>query len=213
MRRHSSAKHHLALLQGLFCGLCILSISVATDARSGLTPYGASDVAAAVRAIDSISPRDWSIADGDVLLDRVVRSSSQAALEALAHQGNSRAQVLLGIGELYGASGFSRDEAAAAEAFRLAAANGNPGGQVMLAVMYESGSGGLPHNDREAVRLLRLATGQGDAGGQMCLADMYQEGRGGLVKDRAEAVRLYRLSARQGDKQARDRLKDLGETP
>ncbi len=199
----------------LFAGMGLIAVIAGSAACGQPRPAGgpaAASMGDVVAAIDSLSAQDWSISDGDALVQRVVARSSTAGLQQLADDGDPRAEVLAGIGLLRGISGFRRDPSRAVTEFRASADQNVASGQVMLGYAYENGLGGAPHDQREAVRYYRLAAGQGDAGGQEALADMVMAGLGGLAPDRAEALRLYRLSARQGDVHARDTLRRMDES-
>jgi TPR repeat protein len=197
--------------------IALLSVSLllctraVADARSGRSEPAA--VAEARLAISQISDRDWSIADSDVVLQRVADRSSRKGLEALAASGDPKARTLVGLALLTGAAGFPHDEAGAAMQFELASKDDFAAALVMLGFMYQYGYGGLPQDERKAAELYRKAAAKGDAGGQMCLGDLYLDGKGGLPKDRAKAIQLYRASAGQGDKLAEDKLSAIGERP
>lgn len=190
-----------------------IAMKVGTAPTMPAAPDPATSAADAKLAISQLSVKDWSIADGDDLLLRVVSQSSREGLQALAASGDFRAETLVGVGLLEGTSGFPRDEVAAAHEFDLASKSGFAAALVMLGFMHEYGLGGLPQDDKTAVELFQRAADLGDAGGEMCLGDMFLKGRGGLPNDRIKAVQLYRKSSQQGDKRAADMLAALGEQP
>ena len=164
-------------------------------------------LAAARQALDTITPREWGVLNGDTLTSRVTTVAPFEAIKTLAAQGDARAQVLLAIATQSGFNGVELDPAEALRLYRLAAARGQAMAQAQLGWNYATGTGGLTRDDVEAVRLLKAATAQGNAIGQVNLAVMVAAGRGGLVKNEAEAVRLRRLSAEQGSPVAQ---RDLG---
>lgn len=170
-------------------------------------PKPSDALAAARQALDTITPREWGVLNGDALTSRVTTVAPFEAIKTLAVQGDARAQVLLAIATQSGFNGVQRDTAEALRLYRLAAGQGNATAQARLGWSYATGTGGLARDDVEAVRLLKAATAQGNAIGQVNLAVMTAAGRGGMAKNEAEAVRLRKLAAEQGNPAAQ---RDLG---
>ncbi|MDH4383357.1 MAG: hypothetical protein QE509_15880 [Gammaproteobacteria bacterium] len=121
----------------------------------------------------------------------------------LAEQGNSKAQV--GLGMMYSrGDGVPRDNSEALKWFRLAAGQGDAQGQNNLGLMYDNGDG-VPRDYKEAVKWYRLAAEQGDASAQYNLGVTYENGDG-VPQDDKEAAKWYRLAADQGDASAQANL-------
>ena len=97
-------------------------------------------------------------------------------LKPLAEQGNTRAQITLGVMYEY-SNGFPQNYEEAVKWYRLAAEQGNAEAKFNLAVMYEDGNGVL-QDYAEAVKWYRLAAEQGNATAQYNLGLTYGRGLG-----------------------------------
>ena len=93
-----------------------------------------------------------------------------AATQKLAEQGDSYAQISLGIMYSKGQE-VPKDDAKAVEWYRKAAEQGNAYGQVSLGTMYDMGRG-VPRDTAKAVEWYRKAAEQGNAEAQSML-DMH----------------------------------------
>jgi hypothetical protein len=163
--------------------------------------------AAALRALDEFTARDWAITSTDVLARRLLAGTRLISLEAAAAAGDARAQVVLGAAHAFGIGGASASDAEAYRLFRLAADQGHPRGLNALGSLYMRGRG-VTKDEAEAVRLYQLAARQGFALAQGSLGMMYATGRG-VTRDDTEAVRLLRLAANQGHAPSQDALGNM----
>ncbi len=124
-------------------------------------------------------------------------------LRARAHQGDTGAQLALGVFHLTG-DGVPRDPAEALRWFRLAAEQGNVFAQNNLGVIYQGlperfrSDNDIPVDHAESVRWFRLAAEQGHAVSAMNLAVKYRDAHG-VPRDHAEALRWFRRAAELGD--------------
>lgn len=98
---------------------------------------------------------------------------------------------------LAGRGGVSRDDAFAAELFRLAAAQGHAEALINLAAMFGRGQG-VAEDKAESFELFKLAAAQGHPIGYYNVAVMFFQGEG-VAQDYAEAAKFYRLAAAAGD--------------
>jgi TPR repeat protein len=95
----------------------------------------------------------------------------------------------------------TRDAAAAARWFGMAAADGRPLSQYMLAEQYRTGTG-VARDLTRALELYREAANQGLAAAQMMLGQAYLLGLGGIARDADAAFRWLREAARQENPEA-----------
>ncbi len=116
----------------------------------------------------------------------------------------------LGIDHARGLNGKSKDYRKAAALFMVAAELDHPDAQSRLGFMYHQGMGVLL-NYKEAAFWFQKAADQGSPKGQFNLGLMYILGLG-VGKNRETGLDWLRKSARQDYKDAREALKDLGET-
>lgn len=123
-------------------------------------------------------------------------AESLNALEALAEQGNSEAQDMLGRVYSNGLLGVPENWVEAAKWYQKAAEQGNADAQSSLGSCYENGLG-LPKNYVEAVKWYGKAAEQGDSYAQTGLGSCYELGEG-LPQDYNEAVKWFRKAAEQG---------------
>jgi len=123
---------------------------------------------------------------------------------------NTDAMVSLGHMYEFGA-GVSQSYTEAVKWYLKAAEAGNPDGMTTLGNRYEHGGKCVSQSYTEAVKWYRKAAEAGVPGGMYNLGNMYFSGHG-VEKDRDQAVRLYKQAAEAGHKDARKRLKELGES-
>lgn len=116
-------------------------------------------------------------------------------LDMLAHQGNARAQLLVGLKYLHG-DGAAPDQPLAAQWIRRAAEQQQPMAEYWLATMYEHGDGVAPDSS-EAVRWYEAAAAQGNRKAMHALGVDYAEGRG-TSKDYSQAARWFTRAASLG---------------
>lgn len=116
-------------------------------------------------------------------------------LKPLAEQGNSDAQVTLGLMYDYG-HGVERDPAHAIEWYTRAAEQGMPLIQHDLGVKYFQGQNGIPQDYQAAAKWWEQAANAGLADSQFNLGLMYYRGLG-LEQDYDKAADLFRQAAEQ----------------
>ena len=131
------------------------------------------------------------------------RQSILATLKQEAEQGESAAQIQLGLIYLNGED-VPQDYAESVRWFRAAAEQGDQRAQVNLGYMYRDGLG-IPQDLAKSVRWYRMAAEQGHASAQNALGVMYQSGYG-VSQDIRESVKWYRMAAEQGHADAQIQL-------
>jgi len=133
------------------------------------------------------------------------RGDYEAALaewRALAAQGDVESQYR--IARMYYHGEGAKDDAAAANWYRLAAEQGHDKAQNNLGLLYEEGRGVEP-DFAAAATWYRHAAEQGLATAQANLGRLYEAGLG-VDPNQTEAARWYRRSAEQGFAKAQYRL-------
>lgn len=120
-------------------------------------------------------------------------------IEAAAHLGLARAQVWLGRMLLEGMGGL-KNETAAYEWFKRAAARGNADACNMVGRCLENGWGAAIDCEQAAI-CYRRAAQAGDSWAQYNLGHLYLNGVG-VRRDPAEALHWYQESAGQGHPRA-----------
>ncbi len=154
------------------------------------------DADRALRALQRISGREWSIASSASLVRRVVEGGATIADVRAAANNDARAQTIMSYAYASGLAGVARD---AAESFRysqLAADQGFARAQSSLGSKYRSGLGVAP-DQAVAVQWFRRGADQGNAVAQYNLGVQFTHGTG-VTRDDVEAVRYYLLAANQG---------------
>jgi len=121
-------------------------------------------------------------------------SQDIASLKARAQEGDTTAQVQLGVAYASG-DGVTADDAEAVEWFRKAAQKGDAAGEYSLGEMYLTGRG-LATDAAEGWKWLRRSAEHGDRRGQFNLAVFYAQGQG-VPKDESESAKM-RKAAEQG---------------
>jgi uncharacterized protein len=124
---------------------------------------------------------------------------ARLVIEAAAHMGLARAQVQLGRMLLEGTGGL-KDETAAYEWFKRAAARGNADACNMVGRCLENGWGAAIDCEQAAI-CYRRAAQAGDSWAQYNLGHFYLNGVG-VRRDPAEALHWYQESAGQGHPRA-----------
>lgn len=128
--------------------------------------------------------------------DNLAYDSNLAEILRLAEQGDSNAQINLGLMYSFG-SGLPKDYVKAAKWFLKAAEQGEAAAQFNLGGMYLRGEG-VPQDDPKAAYWYRLAAEQGVALAQGNLGAMYANGKGVPQSDQ-QAVKWTRRAAEQGE--------------
>lgn len=123
-----------------------------------------------------------------------------------ARRGDPDAQFAVGYRYARGVR-VPRDEAAAADWFRKAAAQGHVRAQYNLGVMYSRGRG-VDQDYAEALNWYSMAAEQGDAAAQAVIAAMYQRGVG-TAPDLRAAFDWYLKAARQGHQNSMYKVGEL----
>jgi TPR repeat protein len=116
-------------------------------------------------------------------------------LKPLAEDGNSQAQITLGLMYDYG-HGVEKDAAESIKWYRLAAEQGVPLVQHDLGVKYFQGQG-VEQNYVEAAKWWEMSANAGIADSQFNLGLMYYRGIG-IAKDYVKAAKLFDAAAEQG---------------
>ena len=127
------------------------------------------------------------------------QSADSDSLSVAAHDGDARAQLLMGMR-------CDRDSlfAEAAGWYELAARQGLSEAQNNLGVMYKDGQG-VQRNETEAVEWFRRAAFQGNVLAQSNLGWMFHAGRG-VEQNYDSAHYWYRKAALQGHASAQNNL-------
>jgi hypothetical protein len=128
-------------------------------------------------------------------------------LEKSAKQGNSKAQLQLGILYLKG-NGVTRNFAQARKWLETAATNGDPLAMHNLAVLYSGTEGRRPDLTR-ASEWFRRAAEEGVVDSMVNLGLSYSNGLG-VEKDLIQAYAWFSLAASKGDAKAAQKRKELG---
>lgn len=102
--------------------------------------------------------------------------TARVTLEPLAENGESRAQLVLGLIHHKGL-GVSKNFEKAVSLYRAAADSGNRTAQNNLGVMYRRGDG-IEKDPKEAFSLIWMAAMQGHPRAELNLSDMYRRGEG-----------------------------------
>jgi len=161
-------------------GVALLVQGCQNDAPPPPPPPAVADLTNA--GIDALRRRDWSTA--------------VAKLVPAANQGDTRAQVTLGILYFTGL-GVQRDFADAAHWFTPAAEKGDPVAEYNLGLLNDLGGTGVLQDHAAAVRYYQLAAQQGHAEAQYRLGLLYEDGRG-VPQDFARALALFRQAGAGG---------------
>lgn len=122
-----------------------------------------------------------------------------AILRPLAEQGNSQAQVTLGIMYDYG-QGVKQDDKEAMKWYIKAAEQGIPVVQHDVGVKYFQGMG-VEQDYKEAAKWWEMSANAGLADSEFNLGLLYYRGLG-LEKDYTKAAELFRKAAEQGHSHA-----------
>ncbi len=147
------------------------------------------------RPLDTGVASPFPLQDGQVAYRLGDYAAAMRYWRPLAEQGNSVAQVNLGVMYAQG-QGVPQDYAQAVAWFRKAADQGNALGQVALGNTYRSGAG-VPQDYAQAVAWYRKAADQGNAVGLGNLGLAYAQGQG-VPQDHAQAAVWLRKAADQG---------------
>lgn len=115
-------------------------------------------------------------------------------LKPLAEQGNSQAQITMGLMHDYG-HGVPRDPTQSIKWYRMAAEQGVPLVQHDLGVKYFQGQG-VEQNYKEAAKWWEMSSNAGIADSQFNLGLMYYRGIG-IDKDLVKAAELFEKAAVQ----------------
>ena len=116
-------------------------------------------------------------------------------LKPLAEQGNSQAQITMGLMYDYG-HGVKKDATESIKWYRMAAEQGVPLVQHDLGVKYFQGQG-VKQNYLEAAKWWEMSANAGVADSQFNLGLMYYRGIG-ISKDYIKAAKLFEDAAKQG---------------
>lgn len=102
--------------------------------------------------------------------------SARMMMEPLAEDGDSKAQMALGL-IYHRGLGVEKDLTEAAKWYRMAAESGSKGAQNNLGVMFRRGKG-VEKDLKEAFALIWMAAVQGYPRAEFNIADMYSKGEG-----------------------------------
>jgi hypothetical protein len=165
-----------------------------TGIRRALAVIGAALLLASGFALGVNSGR---IPDTDAAYAAYEKGDRATALrlsQALAEQGDARAQSLLGFIR-YNDRGVLRDDAEAVKWSRLAAGQGDAAAQFRLGLMCSEGHG-VPQDHAEAAKWYRLAADRGHPQAQYNLGLLYATGEG-VAQDNVMAHMWFNLAAAQ----------------
>lgn len=141
---------------------------------------------------------------GEAAYNRGDYATALREFQALAEQGDARAQYVLGF--LYSeGTGVSQNHHKAMKWYRKAAEQDYALAQLMLGNVFFSGEG-APQNYVEGLKWFRLAANKGIADAQYALGTAYFAGEG-VPQDDSKAVKWFGLAAKQGMAHAQ---RDLG---
>src|ERR1700687_1283953 len=115
-----------------------------------------------------------SLEDGVAAFDRGNYATATMLLLPLAHQGDAKAQNIIGTMYYEGQSFPVRNDVAA-KWYLKSAKQGYRPSQATLGKMYFGGFG-VPQNDAKAIKWWRKAATQGDSSSQDSLGIMYEKG-------------------------------------
>lgn len=200
----------------------------ATTASNSVNAPAAANSLAALRAIASITDREWATENVRAdLAPRVFRRTPASSLIAAASEGNVRAQIILSVAYETGQGGFAGNQGESLAWARRAADSGNPEGLYHLGetlrsrtyseqgidLIERAANAGLvnaqysmvshystgPHrNDGETVRYYRMCAAQAFAPCQESLGNLYMRGERGLPVDTEQGARLKCAAVRSG---------------
>jgi hypothetical protein len=145
---------------------------------------------------------------GQTLSAADVHSEWLSKKRAAAEQGDSDAQVTVGLQYALGLHGQERDDAEAVRWWRRAAQAGNPDGEVLLGNAYLDGRG-IKKDEAEAAKWWRKAADAGSVDGEALLGEAYYGGIG-MGKNQAEGLRRLREAAKGGSSIAQIFLNSIG---
>jgi TPR repeat protein len=142
------------------------------------------------------------------IIDKVAHREP-AAVRVLLYDANlGQAHAQSALGDIYRKGSLvTKDLAAAAKWYRLAAEQGDAHAQFNLGALAMAGHG-VPQDDAEAVRWYRRAADQGDALAQFNLGAMYWNGRG-VAQDYVQACMWFEVSASRGTQTAAVNLGEI----
>ena len=107
--------------------------------------------------------------------------------------------------------GVDKDEAKAAEQYKLGADAGQASSLYRLALMNEEGRGVKEKNEAEALNLLYTAARGGLPAAQLALGERYRAGKSGLQQDPVAAQAWFERAAQAGDVNAQLQLGNMYE--
>ncbi|MBL8546957.1 MAG: SEL1-like repeat protein [Hyphomonadaceae bacterium] len=183
--------------------LCAHSAPTQSASATSQTPSSRDPAAAALRALDQISDREWGAPTGADIRSGYLSEVPMESLRAAAGR-DPRAQWALGGMYQYGERGLQQDPVEAVRWYRRGAAQGFARAQNALGNAYMDGLG-VTRDYGEALRLFRLAAAQGDVYGQINVGFLYDHGFG-VPQDYGEAARLYQLAVDRGNAVAQHNL-------
>ncbi len=166
-------------------------------AGGGRNPGSAPELSYGAVPLSPITPAQRAEAErlwqrGLALVQNNQHREAVPLLLQAARLGHPRAQATLGIAYQDG-NGVTRNDAAAAHWFGLAAAQGHRAAQYGLAGMYEEGEGGLRKDPVRARQLYILSANQGYDKAQLEVGMAYEVGDG-VPRNRQSAIQMLRAS-------------------
>lgn len=159
----------------------------------------------ALQALQSISKAEWESAERQVIATKVMTSAKLPDLQALAGDGNSKAQFVLATLYEYGAGGVSQNVATATGLYEQAAQANMPAAQYVLGDRYYYGVYGAAKDPAKARDLYLKAAAGGHVVAASRLADIYL-GYSSLPKDDSLARKYVVIAAERGEPWAQCRL-------
>ena len=204
MARGGILKATIALI-ALGCGL----VAAAAAVDAGAPSDSVAATRSAFAALDAISADDWLHQPSRILLGRVIKASSKAALDEAA-KTDPRAQTLAGAGYHFGANGYPKEMAQAVALYRKGAAAGNPIAQVNLGALLNDGTATTDGKRAigPAADYFRKAAEQGHPVGALNLGMLYRDGDI-PSPDYTQAVRWLKVAADAGIAKAQFELGEM----
>ncbi len=138
-----------------------------------------------------LAPSDQQFTQGWEAYDQGKYSEAMKIWEPLARQGNTDAQINLGVMYDYG-KGVAENHAMAAQWYQRAAKQGHKSAQFNLGQMYLQGRG-VEQDIRQAIHWLKQAAQQGFAIAQYNLGVLYTEGKR-MPVEHNKAVKWFYLA-------------------
>lgn len=147
-------------------------------------------------ALRDVPENDWRCFRPRAITKAIMTRCTPASLRALAAQGDSKAQLLLGTAYVAGITPFASDPQEGLRLLRLAADQGEIEARTSIGTAYFNGLG-VDIDMKAAVQQFRLASDAGSPNGIALLGRAYILGDG-VERDQERAVALFKRAADLG---------------